>query len=545
LRPEEAIASLSNTSLVSIEREQGLRSGLWKFVQLAWPKTPVEQLQIDHPVEPELLVPGWHMEEICNHLEAVSRGELRRLIINVPPGTSKSTLTSVLWPAWDWIRYPKRKWITGTQDVGLMRRDSNRCRGLLRSEWYRERWGLSVDESGEVQDTQAIWHTTAGGRRVSVTVGGAAIGWHSEIQLIDDPHKPKDLAGDPDVAQRSLERVWSWFTLTMSSRRTNPRKFARVIIMQRLHEGDLTGRILNSDGAKEWTHLMLPMRFERERVCVTAWGGDRRRAPELYSRPDLPVDPVLLCPARFDAVAVEEMRKGVGGLGERGDAAQNQQRPNPAGGNVFKREWFAKFWLPVGHELWSKLTEDERTNVVPYPVRVTEIQSWDCAFKDRAGAALTAGHVWGYDAANFYLRDRIADNLSLPTICNCVRAFKRRHPRARGVLIEDKANGPAVEQTLRKEVSGIIMWEPHGGKIAQANAVTPIAQAGNIIFPHPLLFPWVDEMMELILGFPFSASNDDTDAMCQAILHLHDNIQPGYLSAMRKVRDGSFRVGER
>lgn len=519
LRPDQAIAALAAPSEESVDQVLVAKRGLRAFVELAWPE-----------IEPAPLVFTWHMDQICTHLEAVSRGDIRKLIINVPPGCSKSSLVSVLWPAWDWIEHPSRKWMFGTFDSNLVFRDALACRKLVRSQWFQDRWsdfvgiGTDVDE----QETQSVYHTTRGGRRVSVTVGaGKGTGWHADVQVVDDPTKPRDVSGSPEVAQAALERAWVWWTQTMASRRVDPKTFRRVLIMQRLAEGDLAGRILENDREGEWVHLNFPMEFEPERRCTTKWGGDIR----LF-------EGQLLCPERYDAKAVAEIKRDTT---EQAYAAQYQQRPAPPAGNIFLREWFKERWTELPADLYL-------------------IQSWDCAFKDAKTADPVAGHVWGYKAGKFYLVDRIHDRMGLPGTAACVKTFWRRWPRALGKLIEDKANGPAVEQVLRHEVPGLIMVNPEGGKIARANAVSPLAKAGNIILPDPnaevilnkgkpseirLTYEWVDKMLEELVTFPQARHDDDVDAMTQAVIYLYDHGAGRYLEAMKKIGTGEVTFGQR
>lgn len=492
-----------------IDVELVRRGGLWAFVQLAWPE-----------VEPDELVPGWHMEEICRHLEAVSRGECRRLIITIPPGCTKSTIVSVLWPVWDWIANPKRKWMHATFDQTLMFRDSNRARKLLKSEWFRSRWGgVFVAESKEDQTTQTVWSTNKGGRRFSCTVAGKATGWHAEIQVVDDPTKPQDIKADPETAAAALERTWQWWRGTMASRRSNPKKFARVIIMQRLHELDLVGRILE-EAPGEYTHLNLPMEFEPERKCTTPWGGDRRT-----------LEGELLVPARFDSAAVAEAKRD---LGSQHAAAQLQQRPSPGEGNIFKREWFSQRWVDAPGDILALAI------------------SADCSFKDTKSADYVAIHVWalGKDS-KYYLLDRIHDRMGLPATIRCLLTLIERWPKARAKLIEDKANGTAVEQVLRGKVAGIIMVEPEGGKVARANAVSPLVEARDVVLPAPsatfklpngtiLTYEWIDDLVEEACSFPFGRNDDDVDAMTQALIYLHDDVGPRYRKAMDRVKSGEM-----
>lgn len=501
-----------------VDREIIARAGLHQFVRDAW--------EIVEPSVP--LIFTWHMDQICAHLEAVSQGECQNLIINIPPGCSKSMLTSVLWPAWDWIAKPSRKWLVGTFDAALAFRDAMACRRLVHSPWYQARWPhVVIGGDPDTQETQSVYNTSAGGRRVSVTVNaGKATGWHADVQLIDDPIKVKDVTGSPEVARAALERAWQWFTQTMSSRRIGLR--ARVIIMQRVHEADLVGRILESDRDRTWTHLCLPMEYEAERRCSTKWGGDIRLA-----------EGQLLCPERFDQPYLQDLQSIAGGQTPQSYAAQYQQRPAPSTGNIFQRDWFTERWEELPADLYM-------------------VQSWDCAFKDAKTSDPVAGHVWGYKAGKFYLVDRIHDRMGLPATAACIKTFWRRWPRAMGKLIEAKANGPAVEQVLRKEVPGLILIEPEGGKLARANAIAPLAKAGNIVLPSPsailrlnagkpnqvaLTYEWIDKMLEELVTFPESRHDDDVDAMTQAIIFLHDHGAGSYLEAMRRVSRGEINFG--
>jgi predicted phage terminase large subunit-like protein len=375
---------------------------------------------------------------------------------------------------------------------------------LVKSPWFQGRFSdrVAVAKSEDTAETISVWSTRAGGKRFSTTVGGQATGFHAHIQVVDDPNKPEEIKADPEIARAALERTWTWWNRTMASRKKDPRHFSRVIIMQRLHEDDLVGRILNSQQAKEYAHLSLPMQFEAP-GCVTRFGGDRRAH-----------DGELLCPDRFDAKTVETARLE---MGSQVAAAQLQQRPAPVGGNVFKRDWF--------RERWTEL-----------PADLMLVQSWDCTFKDSAQADFVAGHIWGYSGGKFYLVDRIHDRMGLPETCAGILGFCRRWPKAYAKLIEDKANGPAVEQVLRDKVTGIIMVDPSdigGSKVARANAVAPLAEAKNIVFPDASIHPWADDVLEEVVTFPFARHDDDVDAMTMAILHLHGRSNARYLQAMK------------
>jgi len=466
---------------VALDVELIRRIGLRKFVELAWSQ-----------VEAVPFVGGWHLDEICAHAEAVSRGQIRKLVINVPPGMTKSLTISVLWPAWDWITRPDRKWMFSTFDADLARRDALRARGLVRSDWFRARWPqLQIDDSDDRQRTMGVYYTTKGGMRFSSSVEGKATGWHSHIQVVDDPTKPSDIQAGGDVARTALDATWTWWQNTMASRKADPKDFARVVIMQRLHEDDLAGRCLKEGG---WEHLMLPMHFDPKRKCKTMVGGDRRT-----------VEGELLCPARFDAASVAETERD---MDPATASAQLEQAPAPASGTIFDREWLVKEYdeLPAGLQLF---------------------QSWDCAFKDSRDSDFVVGTVWGMLGARFYLVDLVRDRMNFPATCAAIRDMTAKHPNCVTKLVEDKANGPAVQQELQDEVAGIVAVNPMGGKIARANACSGLFKAGNVYVPKVSRAPWVAEWREEMAQFPRGRHDDQVDSTTQALIYMHGTPQVG------------------
>ncbi len=465
-----AVEALAFADDPSIDVEAVRRYGFAKFIELAWPI-----------VESAPFVGGWHINAIADHLAAVSRGELDRLVINVPPGCSKSIITSVLWPAWCWTFEPEHKWMTATFDAALARRDALRMRALIKSDWFQRRWPATrINESDDVQATMGVYHTTAGGFRFSTTVGGGATGWHCHTQIVDDPVKPSDLQGDPDAARAALERSWEWWRGTMASRKADPNKFRRVVIMQRLWEGDMSSRCVEEG----YTLLMLPMRFERSRACVTMWGGDTRA-----------VEGELLCPERFSEETVAETERD---MGSQVAAAQLQQRPAPAKGLIFERSWLANEYTEI-------------------PAGATYLQSWDCAFKDLASSDYVVGQVWAAFGSRFYLVDQVRARMSFPATCQAIRDLSTKWPKAIAKLVEDKANGSAVIATLKNEITGMIAIEPEGGKVARANAVAPLFEASNVLVPRAA---WVGEWREEMATFPMGRNDDAVDATTQALIHM-------------------------
>jgi predicted phage terminase large subunit-like protein len=489
---------------IGLQREIGLRGGLSDFVRMGWSQ-----------VESVPLIGGWHLDEICAHLEAVSKGQIKRLGIAVPPGMTKSLTVSVFWPVWDWIRRPELKWMFSTFDAELARRDSLRARQLLRSQWFNERWGeeVALDESPDKQQTMGVYHTTGGGFRFSSSVGGRATGWHAHRQVVDDPTKPKDVQQGGDAAREALERTWLWWKGTMASRKADPHDFARVIIMQRLHEDDLIGRCIAEGG---WELLCLPMRFEPDRKCKTMVGGDRRTQ-----------DGELLCPARFNEEAVTLAEREMGSLVA---AAQLQQRPAPAAGAVFKREWLLKEWREL-------------------PASASLIQSWDCTFKGADNSDYVVGQVWAHSGASYYLVDQVRAKMDFPATVAAIKSLSKKWPRAVAKLIEDKANGPAVISALQKEVPGMVAVNPEGGKEARANAEAPLFEAGNVYVPAPdamvggvpVNATWLHDWREEMAVFPRGRNDDQVDTTTQALCYMRAKSVNHYVEAVKKMAAGGTR----
>lgn len=230
-----------------------------------------------------------------------------------------------------------------------------------------------------------------------------------------------------------------------------------------------------------------------------------------------------LCPERYDREALLRIRNVVG---DHTFAALYQQRPAPAEGNIFKRKWW-KFWQPAGAnfpDVAVRLADGSfhRTTAVVLPREFNRtIQSWDMAFKDEKGSDYVVGQPWSQRGAQFYLRDQVRERLSFPATCQAVVTMTARYPEGVAKLVEDKANGPAVLASLRKSITGLIPVEPQGGKIARAQAVSPLVEAGNVFLPHPQLCPWVVGFIDRFASFPSVKWDDEIDALSQALVYLN------------------------
>lgn len=465
-------------------------------------------------IEPgEKYVDGWHVGEVCKHLEAVWKGECRKLCICIPPGHMKSLIVSVLFPVWCWIRDPSLRFAVIGYDAELTGgRDGGKAAALVQSPWFKARWGDRVMIPTDPAMTNI--KTQLGGFRFASSIKGKFTGRHVHFLIVDDPVKPQD------ISKTTLEEVKTWRTRTAPTRLLpvkDGEPGGQIYIMQRLHEDDAVG-LAEKEG--EWTILRLPAEFSVAEACVTPWGGDDRRD-----------DGDLLWPERFTAKHVANLKKA---LGSRNSAAQLQQRPTPEGGAVFRRETF-KFYKVA-------------------PAKFDQVViSIDATFKGADTSDFVAMGVWGRKGGEFFLLDMVWQRMSFTATIAAIRALCRKWPRARAKLIEDKANGPAIIDTLGKEISGIVAVNPEGGKEARANAVEPYFEAGNVYFPdpegavtqpekggQPVRYEWVDNLMNELTGFPFAAHDDGVDQLSQALIYFRAK-SSRFVEAMQKLK-GSNHV---
>jgi predicted phage terminase large subunit-like protein len=304
--------------------------------------------------------------------------------------------------------------------------------------------------------------------------------------VVDDPIKPKE------VTKQKLKACQDWWKHTMFSRARDQKTVRRICIMQRLHQDDLAGMFLAEGG---WEHLRIPMKFEPKEACSTSRWKDPRVS-----------DGELLWPEKFPDTVVKDLDK----MGQYVVASQYQQRPAPEAGNIFQRAWFQSY-NPKSLPVWDQLC-----------------QSWDCTFKDSDNADFVVGQVWGRRGSSFYLLDEVRRRMNFQETVYAIKEMRRKWPKANAILIEDKANGPAVESVLGKEISGIVMVNPMGGKISRANAVQPFFEAMNVLHPaadyvdeegdRP--YGWIDAHREELANFPTGSHDDRVDACTQALIWL-------------------------
>lgn len=476
----------------SIDVEQIRRKGLYEFAKRAWSQ-----------VETMPYVDNWHIEEKCIHLEAVAHREIRDLLINEPPGCSKSLIVSVLFPVWCWLPEvrPELRFIYGSFEPSLALRDAEKAYKLLTSPWFTERWGnfLPADEGKPAMGDYA---NRFGGFRFSTSVGGKGTGRHCHVRVADDPLKPLDVESTTKAVGAAIEKVDQWWRGTMASRRADPTDFASIVCMQRLHELDLSS-ICKSDG---YTHLCFPMRFVSNLKCVTKWGGDRRST-----------EGELLNPRRMPEEAVAAQEKSMGGKDGPIASAQLQQSPAPPGGLIFKEETFQHFTL----------------REAPF-IKAFSCMSVDCAFKDAEANSGVGIEVWGMTDARFHCYHSVLDSLGFFATIDAIAAVLAMYPETNAILVEDKANGSAVIEILQKKFPQVIPMSPKTSKLARAHAANVYYQARSVY--HLADAEWLGRKETNLKHFPKGRRVDDVDCTSQALVWIAAQSMADFSAAMRAAK---------
>jgi predicted phage terminase large subunit-like protein len=404
---------------------------------------------------------------ICNHLEAVSRGEITKLVVNVPPGHAKTTIVCMIWPLWEMLILGRNDHYAAVSfDANLTRDAGANVLKVLRSGWAK---ALGGREYVKRESAASDFHTLPGGRYFTTSTGGKITGRHFSRMIIDDPTKPAS------ATATSLQEAQDRWSNTLRTRVKPDGAF--VLIMQRLADTDLAGYLLESG---EWVHVRLPLQAKGER-CVTRWGADERK------------DGAILWPGRGTDAHWASLRRDLGPLTA---AAQLDQDPVPDGGAIFKAEWF-KRGKPPGNG--------------------RKVISVDCTFKEEPGSDFVSMHVWVQCGPNFYLTDRVHERLGFRDTLTRLRGFCGRHRDAERVLVEKAANGHAVLDVLSAEIPGIEGVIPDGGKVARAQAISGYAESGNIFLPEGTDG---DEVQLEASRFPRGKNDDDVDAMSQGVRYL-------------------------
>lgn len=472
---------LPKITRIDVERELCRRS-LGEFVRQAW-----------HVVEPsQRYVHGWAIDAIAQHLEAVTHGEIKRLLINVPPGLMKSLLTGVFWPAWEWgpRGLAHHRYVCGAHGQDLAIRDGVKMRRLIQSDWYQARWPLRL--AGD-QNAKTKFDNERTGFRQACAIRSLT-GHRGDRVVIDDPHSVEGANSD---AER--ETALREFRETVPSRLNNPDESAIVVIMQRLHERDVSGLILDELGG--YTHLMLPMRFEPDRRCATSIGFADPRTE--YGE--------LLFPERFsdDTVTALEIS-----LREYGAAGQLQQRPAPRGGGL----------IPA-----------DKIQVGARPAKITRaVRYWDKAGTE-GGGAYTAGVLLGVDGdGRYWVLDVVRGQWGAPERERIIRQTADVDGRSVPVWVEQEP-GSGGKESAEATIRGLAGWSVSadrvsGDKSTRAEPLASQVDIGNLWLARG---DWNRAFIDECATFPVGRYKDQVDACAGAFVKLTTHSAPVLLGLQR------------
>lgn len=454
-------------AIEAVRRELATRN-LADFAKQAWP--------ILEPATP--LKWGWALDAICEHLEAVTEGDIKRLLMNVPPGSMKSLLTSVIWPAWEWARRPELRYVATAHKQELAIRDSVKCRRLIQSPWYQGNWPLVL--SGDQNAKTKFENVKTGFRECSSFEG--ITGVRGDRVLIDDPHSVDDA-----LSPTKLLAGVTTFREALPSR-VNNEDSAIIIIMQRLHERDVSAVALELG----YDHLCIPMRFEPDRTTVTkiGWTDPRKTSGE------------LMFPERFNERQVRELEIS---LGSYASAGQLQQRPAPRDGGMFKRRWF------------------EIVDAIP--TGSVRVRKWDLAASIEMPGRdpdWTVGTLLARDPDGaFYIEDVIRFRGSPHEVEQTIRNTASLDGTGVAIALpEDPGQaGKAQAAGMIRMLAGFDVSADRetGSKEARAAPFAAQCEAGNV---KVLRAAWNDAFFDEIETFPLGAHDDQVDSVAGAFAKL-------------------------
>ncbi|MDM7659498.1 phage terminase large subunit [Lactococcus lactis] len=431
-------------------------------------------------------VPLRHQRYIAPYLQRISDGERLFIIVELPPQHGKSTFITESFPSYYLMKNPDKLAMVVSYSEELYKKFGRKNREKFRT-FSKELFDLEISsDTASVSEWGIDKHL---GQLYSTSILGGATGRGSNLLIIDDPIKNRAEAESKTIR----DKIYSEWQDTFYSRLSADGSV--IVIMTRWHEDDLAGRLLK-ENKLPWIEIKIPAVAEENDLLNREIGESL--APEIGKDEEW-------------ARQTKEV------TGSRGWAALYQQRPTPAGGDIFKRSW-AKFYVPT-LEMKVKLGLGDDVKVMPSHFDI-QMQSWDCTFKDKNTSDFVSGQVWARAGVENYLLDRHHERMGIVDTMKAIEVMTAKHPEAIGKLIEDKANGSAVIEMLKKKIKGIVPVNPQGGKEVRAQAVCPLWEAGNVYLPHPLWKSYSDEILDELTAFPNGAHDDDVDSMTQALVRL-------------------------
>jgi len=423
---------------------------------------------------PDKLILNWHIKYVCNRLQnlfekleqGIPPGDME---INIPPGSSKSTIVTILFPAWCWVRRPRTRIMSGSYAGDIAIEHAVKSRDVMKSEKFQRFWPNLIQFKADM-DNKGFYENTERGTRIATSVGGASTGRHADILVHDDALNPKKAASDVE-----RENANNFIDKTFSNRKTDKKLTPIIGVAQRLHEDDPTGRKLSSN--TNFEHICLPAEITDLKNVVPS------KLRLLYKDG-------LLDPVRMDREVLDQQRKQLGGIEYGG---QFLQSPRDAEGNIFKRDWF-RFYTDLPME---------------QPLR--KVQSWDTAYKTKQENDFSVCTEWFEYKHGYYLTNFFEGKLEYTQLKDKIKVLYQK-TKPHWVLIEDKSSGQSAIQELSLLNLPLKAINPIGDKILRANQVTPPFESKNVYFP---IKDFTDKIIEQMTGFPNTKNDDIVDSITQ------------------------------
>ncbi|MCP5361376.1 MAG: phage terminase large subunit [Hyphomicrobiales bacterium] len=425
-----------------------------------------------HTINPATpFLPNWHIELIAEYLKAVTRGEITRLIINMPPRMLKSLSVSVAWPAWLLGHQPARRILCASYAQHLSLKHALDTRHILQAPWYRAMFPKTQLQPD--QNRKEKFMTMERGFRLATSIGGSITGEGGNFLIVDDPQHPAQAE-----STTARQTVHEWFDQSFLTRLDDKKQGAIVVVMQRLHEEDLSGYLLQKPG-KRWEHLCLPAIAEAP--AYYAMG-----ALEFIRAPG-----ELLHPAREGETELQNTRQELGSMAF---AAQYQQQPLPPEGELFRPHWIQRYTTPP-----------------EAPEHI--VQSWDTAIKAGKQHDFSVCTSWAICTEGYYLLDVFCARLEYPALRKQI-IFQSERYQPDAILLEDKASGQSLLQELRRETAlPLIAIQPLRDKLTRAASASALFESGRVYLPQ--YAHWLAGYEQELLRFPATTHDDQVDSTTQ------------------------------
>lgn len=432
---------------------------------------------------------NWHIAIIARDLEQILLSNHKRLVINVPPRSLKSFCVSVAWPAWLLGKNPANKIMVASYSQHLANKLSLDCRHLMSSDWFKYIFP-DFSFAGD-QNQKHKFISSERGFRFATSVGGTATGEGGDVLIIDDPHNAAHIHSN---ARR--KKVHNWFQQSFSSRLNDKKNGIIVLVMQRLHEDDLTSFIIKNDPLHQWQKRVIP--------AIADLNQDYPDGKVVYHFSEKAI-------LHSDREGKKELERAKNELGGLAFAAQYLQKPAIACGEMLNRSWLRYYQLRP-------------------TTFISLIHSWDTAIKSGDGHSYSVSTVWGYNQQGYYLLDVVRERLEYPELKRTIIDIARRD-RPVAILIEDKASGQSLLQDLKREHNlPVIGIRPTADKLTRFASVTPLFEAGLIYLPTQS--HWLETYIAELTSFPGGGNDDQVDSTSQYLNYMLSN----------KKRQPSIRV---